>query len=447
MKGLQTSLRRRVRFGAILVTAPAILLLSSVTPASAKKGGNGGGPGNGGGEDPPVVPLVTAPVEYQITWLDWPVPIAPFYLIDVNASGDAVGWGTPTSTGKIIGILADAQGNLSDLNDVFAEALLDFPGWRYLAATQINANGDIAGVLVPQAHASGIDETIVVLGNIYTDPPILTMVDHIENDALTDIPDLNEWGDMLVHLRWPEDDPGEETGLIYLYPSPDSIPNTPELVPTPAGANTGIETASLNSNRQVMFTAEFTSITTTTRGKKTTTTETRAYHSYLWDTDGTLSDLGQVGGKWGNTATEISEEGYGYASFRLGDSNVDPRTPHQWSPLAGAWEPIAPYGLVKAVSSASYGEELVISSVGSGDPDLVYQRGYGTFPVNVTAGLNGQSDVNRYSLTNDNHTSILGVSRPTASGSGYICGRTVEIIDGISHWVGYILTPIPVTQP
>jgi hypothetical protein len=73
MKITNTQINRCARIGVVNTIATAIIILGSVAPSWAKKGGSGGG-GNGGGggeEPPPAVELVTPPVHYQITWLDW----------------------------------------------------------------------------------------------------------------------------------------------------------------------------------------------------------------------------------------------------------------------------------------------------------------------------------------------------------------------------------------
>ena len=417
MKKYDSSIRPASYAENITALTAIILLAISATTFAGKGNGKGGSGGVSGG-DPELLP---APVNYQITWIDYDLTeTSSLQLADVNSSGVAVGYafqGVPPDE-ELIGVMADASGNQwEDLNDYFDEALQAYPGWRYAAAKSITADGDVLGALVPES-AQWVDEGfIVVIGNINSDPKTLKTVDSFFNNALNSLPDMSENGDALVQLMWPENDPQSDFHPLYLYPSS----GTAQLVPTPGDATyTGsIFEASVNASEQVLYQAQF----EVPRNRRSYDT---VYRAILWDTDGSLLDLGAV--DW-QGRIGLSEMGMVYA-------RVD-GLPQQWSPSAG-WEPIASSGEVSAVSKAATDEQVVICR--SGAPDLVFQHGFGAFPIEVMAGLGGVVDIERF--TADGRTPSA-ISLPALGGSGYLLG---ELPDGTYYYPPYILKPIPVAQ-
>ncbi|MEZ5329272.1 MAG: hypothetical protein R3F19_29840 [Verrucomicrobiales bacterium] len=148
------------------------LLALSVLASAAPKGGKGGG--NGGGDEPQYMPAF---VNYRVTWIDIPTEMGTEgELYDINRDGYAVG-AVRTADGAYRGLLADKDGGCSALNDVFAEDLDALPGgWRFHVATDINAAGNVAGVLVPddQLRVCSSPDVLIVNANLYSQPPSFT---------------------------------------------------------------------------------------------------------------------------------------------------------------------------------------------------------------------------------------------------------------------------------
>lgn len=396
--------------------AATVLVLGLTSPAFAAKGGKGGG-GNGGGEEPPAVELVPAPVEYHVTTVEWDEPTEYFDLFDVNHEGYAVGWCRPVSTGNNIAIMADLQGNVWDLNDVFAPSLqANFPGWRLNHARAINAANEVVGLLVPDADAGAWIETSteykVVIGNIF-DPESLTTVGHFVNgpgswELMNEgIKDLNEEGDVLLFLSLD----GVESYFVF-----HAEPNIPEAteVQVPNQARIVGSPAALNSAGQVLY----------------ATANRRNWSIYL----DSLFD---------ETLTEIlrpryllpfglSEDGAIYVE----DSGLKRRS------ATGEWTTVAPQGAGPYfIVSKAPSEEEVVMEVG-GDL-VVYQHGFGAYAVPVTSGTPEALTEWQENVAND-MIYAHGISRPSAgTDSGYICGQ----YDRYGDNSGFILTAIPVTQP
>lgn len=410
-----------------LVLVAATLALAAPPPALAGKGGK---PGGGGGEEPPAVELVPAPVEYRVTLIDYN-PETLTWLEDVNAAGVAVGY-QYFSNQNATGWMADAQGNQWDLSEYFSGALTAYPGWRVGYALEINKAGQVACILVPNDHdrsTGPYPSAIVALGEIYAEPPTLTTVDQFDDPSGWVIEDLNEEGDVLIEQA--------DRGPLYLYSYP--FASLRELVPYPPAEEVFLINASLNSAGEVMYCADV----TTTASRRNKSWQVTRRGAYLWDTNGGLSELGTVDGNpWSRIG--ISESGSAYANIG--------GMPQALTPLATDWEPIAPSGLMAGGASVSKelgGEEVVIPSLETSD-HLVYRAGYGAFPLNVTSGLNGMAEVDLWNAQKSDSNWLIfhGISRPDATGSGYICGRVdPQLPDGTAPGKLFILTPISVSQP
>lgn len=398
------------------LAAIAVIVLPTL-PVSAGKG-NGKG---GGGEDPPPVELMPAPVEYQVTW------VGQGRLQDINSAGVALG-------GHSSPFLADAEGNLWDLAEYFGDALAGYPGWELDSAFNINEAGQVSMVLVPEGSPSG-PPVLVAIGEIYADPvPTMTTVAEFPGGVLTsynDLMDLNEEGDLLLNLRWT----GEEPGSFWVYPFPGT--GSPWQVAAPTGF-ASLSGGNLNGAQQVGFSALY-----ETPIRKNRIALTRFAH--IGSPDGTLSDFGQIPVNrilWGRQHLWVNESGEAYASAPDG-------IPSLWSE-DDTWEPIVPFlGIVDAISKAESGEEVMVRPHSKGDPLVVYLRGYGAFPIEVTSGLNGAADVDQWNLqTRDDDGPIFrAISRPTsATGTGYLTGAALLLEgSGDRYWSldSFILTPIP----
>ena len=400
------------------VLALASTFIATALPLSAAKGGGKGGGNDGGGDSGPA--LVPAPVEYRVTWVDQGT------LLDINAAGVAVG-------GHSNPFLADAAGNRWDLAGYFADALTGYPGWELDSAFHINEAGQVSMALVPEGSPPS-PPVLLAIGDIYAQPaPTMTTVAEFPGGTLvnySDIMDLNEEGDLLLNLRWTGGDPGS----FWVYPYPGS--GSPWEVAAPTGF-ASLSGGNLNGAQQVAFSALY-----ETPIRKNAISLTRFAH--IGEPDGTLSDFGQIPVNrigWGRQHTWVNEAGEAYASAPDG-------VPSLWSET-GIWEPVVPFlGIIDAMSKAASGEELMIRPHSKGDPLVVYLRGYGAFPIEVTSGLHGAGDVDQWNLqTRDDDGPIFrGVSGPTTgTGTGYLTGAALLLEgNGDRYWTlkNFILTPL-----
>ena len=220
------------------------LLALSVIASAAPKGG---------GETDPSLPALLEPfVHYRVTYFSLPEEGATNILLrDVNKDGLAVGrYETPDGYRRAV--LADSDGNIEDLNGVFNKALAAYPGWRFDAAYCINANGQVAGTLVPneQARSSTSPDVMIIRGDLYADPSSITVVDRVFETGVSSIRDMNEAGDMLVSLA-----PYGGEGMHWLYRSPEYLA---EQIEGPEGAE-DFSVGYLNGAGQISMVAFLTS--------------------------------------------------------------------------------------------------------------------------------------------------------------------------------------------
>ena len=403
-----------------VTAARSFLMMAGGSVYAAK----GGGKGKPGGDDPQYMPSF---VEYRVTWIDLPAEmgIRP-ELRDINRDGFAVGY-FGTSDGAYRGLLADTDGGVWDLNDVFSDALLEFPGWRFHGAHQINAAGQIAGILVPngELRSSTAPDVLIVSADLYTDPPSITVVDRILDTGVNLIKDMNEAGDMVVRRS-------SEAGF-WLSRAPYT--DEPERIEGPVGAE-DFTVGYLNGAGQVTMAAFFNERIYRNRKQYN---ETLVHHVILREPDGSLLDLGYGPDSW--WVSPISEDGVVYTASNGTDYN--PSTEgiiHRWDATQG-WQPITQAkGALHAGVSKEAGNkgELVIDVNSTGGDERVYREGYGTYKLEVTSGLNGQADVDFYESTVSQRF-LRGISRrEEVAEAGYICG---------SQWdTAFILTPVPI-QP
>ena len=418
---MKTSARTKT---SIAWRSATIFCLALSTPAFAAKGGKGGGNGGGGngggGEEPPPVELVPAPVEYHVTTIDWVEQTDFLDLYDVNAGGYAVGFCRPVSTGKNIAIMADASGNLWDLNDVFAPSLqASFPGWRLNHARAINASNEVVGLLVADSQPSAWNETteewIVVKGNIF-DPDSLTEVGYFAETpgswelGILGIKDLNEQGEVLLQLTFD----GQEA--LFVFHDDPGLPD-PSQVQMPSRATITNTKAKFNSAGQVLYEGF-----------------NRRSASIFLDSlyDDNLVEVLETRyvAKYG-----IAEDGGLYTHEHPGGL--------QRRSQSGSWTTVAPGGRF-IVSRAPTEEEVAINGQ---EGVVVYRHGLGAFEVFASSGnIDDLLDWDR-NLANG-AVWIEGISRPSQTGdgkSGYICGKLTEGL-GEADDLPFILTPIPV-QP
>lgn len=401
-------------------TAAAVLALMALSGAPVFAGKGGGRPDGGGDAPQYMAPFV----EYRVTWVDLPAEMgtAPT-LRDVNRDGFAVGW-FEDPVGLEQGLLAHSDGSIWDLNDVFAGALLEFPGYRFSFALQINAAGQMAGLLLPSDGRWDPEapDVLIVRADLYDVSLSLILVEHVIESGVSGIYDMNEAGDMLVGFG---SDPGY--GLCH---APYSA--GPELLEKPLGADR-IVVGNLNGAGQVSLAAHFTELVSINRKK---TEESTVSYTYLREPDGTLRNLGYGGYPW--WPARLSEAGtlYQSADGQPQQNPVHDRI-HQWNEASG-WEPVTPAeGKIRAgVSKEPGGEAEVLIEVLDGNERAIYREGYGTYPIEITVGLNGSRDLERW-VPHPYSELLHGISRrELTTQAGYICGKQSGSV--------FILTPMPV---
>jgi hypothetical protein len=397
------------------------LLALSVIASAAPKGG---------GETDPSLPALLEPfVHYRVTYFSLPEEGATNILLrDVNKDGLAVGrYETPDGYRRAV--LADSDGNIEDLNGVFNKALAAYPGWRFDAAYCINANGQVAGTLVPneQARSSTSPDVMIIRGDLYADPSSITVVDRVFETGVSSIRDMNEAGDMLVSLA-----PYGGEGMHWLYRSPEYLA---EQIEGPEGAE-DFSVGYLNGAGQISMVAFFNERYYFNRKRY----EDRwAHHVFVRESDGSLSDdLGYGPGSW--WVCPISEDGVVYnPSNGAASTQSTQGIIHQLDDEEG-WQPVSPQvgSLHAGVSkeAGNRGEVVIDTTTSFNRSECVYREGYGAYNIEVTSGLNGQDDVDFYNNSASSFSRFhLGISRPNeATSAGYICGYHNDC--------PFILTPV-----
>ena len=355
-------------------------------------------------------------------------------LQDVNRDGIAVGeYDGPD--GRTHGCWADSEGGFGNLQDLFQEAMLDFPGWRFAGARNINAAGKIAGRLSPIAQPSNTPDTLIVVGDLTMDPPTLTLVAQSTDETGAVTQDMNEKGDLLVRV-------GGSTSY-WLYRSP--YMDAPERIEFPWETEAqSWRAASVNSRGQVLISANF--LKTVRLNRKRTETQTVPY-AYLRESesDGTITFTPLGASLAGNVTTpSLAEDGSVYTNQFDSDFSLS-YSPTRWSPNQG-WEMVSPLsGRVPVTSKADSGSTEVAIRATNGQEHVVYREGWGPYRIEV---VQAQQTGGLELWYRTDATPLMGMSRPnSAVDAGFICGWDAFIWYGGSRIeAGFILTPINVSN-